>query len=144
MRVTAVLQRIGDRAGMAVSLACGVHCVVLAWALTAMPVVWFSQRLWGVPLAWYARLELGLLIAAVVFAVVGLGLGWRRHRHVGPALLAVAGLALLSTVLVIEWHATRWLGPGLVLGGGVLMVVAHLWNALKVAAGRAGSAPARR
>lgn len=134
MRVTALLQRIGDHAGITVSLLCGIHCVVLAWALTTMPLVWFSQRLWGLPLAWYGRLELALALAAALFAVVGLGLGWRRHRHPGPGLLGSAGVMLLSTVLVIEWHATRWLGPGLVMAGGVLLVSAHLWNAANVAA----------
>lgn len=101
-----------------------------------MPLVWFSQRLWGLPLAWYARLELGLALLAAVSAAVGLGLGWLRHRHLGPGLLGVAGVMLLSTVLVVEWHAARWLGPGLVLGGGAVLVAAHVWNALKVAAHR--------
>jgi hypothetical protein len=136
MRITGLLQRIGDHAGITVSLFCGIHCVVLAWALTTMPLVWFSQRLWGLPLAWYARLELGLVIGAAVFAVLGLGLGWRGHRHPGPGLLGSAGVLLLSTVWVIEWHATRWVGPGLVMAGGLLLVGAHLWNAAKVAAVR--------
>lgn len=144
MQVAALLQRIGDRAGITVSLLCGIHCAVLAWALTAMPLVWFSQRLWGIPLVWYARLELALVILAALFAAVGLGLGWLRHRGYGPGVLGLVGIVLLSTVLVIEWHASRWLGPGLVLGGGLLLVVAHVWNATKVAALRVSLERARR
>lgn len=143
MRTVAVLQRVGDRAGITLSLFCAAHCALLAWALTTMPLVWFSQKLWGLPLAWFARLELGLAAGAVVFALLGLGLGWQRHRHAGPGVVGAAGVLLVSTVLVMEVHAMRWVGPGLVMGGGMLLVAAHLWNVVKLAALRRAPGRAR-
>lgn len=123
-------RRLWDQAGIATALACGLHCIGLAWVLTTMPAVWFSQRLWGIPLAWFGTFERVLLAASLAFALLGLGLGLMRHRHPGPLLLGIVGLCLLATVLVIDWHAMRWVGPGLVMAGGLLLACAHGWNLL--------------
>lgn len=123
-----IWHRLPDHFGIAAALACGVHCMAFAWALTTMPLVWFSQRLWGIPLPWFGTFERVLLAASLAFALLGLGSGLVRHRHPGPLLLGVVGLCLLATVLVIDWHSLRWIGPGLVMGGGVLLAGAHGWN----------------
>jgi hypothetical protein len=133
MPFPSILQKSSDLAGVAASLLCGVHCVAMAWVLTTTPLVWFTQRLWGIPLSWFSRLELGLAAASLVFALAGLGLGWWRHRHPGPPALGALGLALIATLVVIEWHTARILGPAMVLLGGLLLASAHVWNARLVA-----------
>lgn len=118
----------GDIAGMTTSLLCGIHCVVLAWAVTTMPLVWFTRRLWGVSLPVWGRIELGLAMASLSLALVVLGSGWIRHRRVWPLALGVPGAVLVSTVFVLPVHVQPLTGPLLVLAGGVLLVLAHGLN----------------
>lgn len=117
-----------DHAGVVTSLLCGIHCVALAWAVTTTPLVWFSQRLWGVPLPVWARIETGLAWGSLSLAGLALALGWWRHRRLWPLLPALPGAALVASVFHLQFHSRPLLGPGLVLAGGVLLVVAHVLN----------------
>ena len=109
-----------DRAGMVLSVCCGLHCVVT-------PVVFGAAV--GLPLGWLfdESTEALLLIAAVGTAALSLGPSyWRRHRRkrclglfaIGTILLAVAKLGPVSEAFE----------PLTVASGAALIATAHLVN----------------
>lgn len=109
-----------DRAGMALSVCCGLHCIVTPLLLGAAV---------GLPFGWLLAesAETFLLAAAVGTAVLSLGPSyWRRHRRkrclglfaMGAILLAVAKLGPVSEALE----------PITVASGAALIATAHLVN----------------
>lgn len=117
-----------DPLGAFASVACGVHCLAMGMVLTASPVVWFTQRLWGLPLSTWATLEWVLAGISSLLALAAFGLGWRHHRRILPALVGLSGLALLLGVLASRLHAeARWAGV-LMLLAGMLLALGHVLN----------------
>ena len=109
-----------DRAGMVLSVCCGLHCI-LTPLLLGVAV--------GLPLGWLfdESTEALLLIAAVGTAALSLGPSyWRRHRRkrclglfaIGTILLALAKLGPVSEALE----------PLTVASGAALIATAHLVN----------------
>lgn len=117
-----------DRLGAGVSFGCGLHCVVLSLLLAFNPTLWFRLARHGEALRWLFWLEIGLAALAVMLALLAFTLGWQRHRHITPALLAIPGLVALLLGVVSGLHDLRFVGSGLALLGGVLMILAHWHN----------------
>lgn len=74
-----------------------------------------------VPVVW----QLPILYGSLGVALVGLGLGWRRHRRLSPALLFLPGAAAILYPLhealdVSVLTALIWLGLGLLLASAGL------------------------
>jgi len=73
-----------------------------------------------VPTAW----QLPLLYGSLAVALLGFGLGWRRHRRLAPGLLFLLGGAVLlypfhEALEVSMLKALVWLGFGLLLGAAM-------------------------
>jgi hypothetical protein len=73
-----------------------------------------------VPLEW----QLPLLYGSLAVALVGFGLGWRRHRGVAPLLLFLPGAAAVLYPLHVALDVSVlkiliWLGFGLLLAAAV-------------------------
>ncbi|MXY69229.1 MAG: MerC domain-containing protein [Acidobacteriia bacterium] len=109
-----------DRAGMALSVCCGLHCIATPLLLGAAV---------GLPFGWLfaESAETLLLTAAIGTAALSLGPSyWRRHRHkrclglfaMGAILLAAAKLGPVSEALE----------PITVASGAALIATAHLVN----------------
>jgi hypothetical protein len=116
-----------DLMGAGLSLACGLHCAALTVVLFAMPGVWLRGELLGLPLSWWRMSE--LLLAGIAFALATWALiaGWRRHRHVLPAVFGLVGMILVTTGLTVPLlHPAR--SSSMVLAGGIALMVAHLVN----------------
>jgi len=120
MREGASAQRIAhlDRWGMLVSAACLVHCLALPLAAAALPfmAVLLPHEEWT-----HAAL------LALALPVTGLALlrGYLRHRRAGPALLGVAGLALMGGALLAgDDRAVK----AITVAGAVLCAAAHMLN----------------
>ncbi len=118
-----------DRLGAGVSFGCGLHCAALSLLLVLNPTLWFRLARHGDTLRWLFWLEIGLAGLALLLALAAFTLGWRRHRRMAPALLAIPGLAALLLGVVSGLHDLRFVGSGLALTGGVLMILAHWQNA---------------
>jgi hypothetical protein len=109
-----------DRAGMALSLCCGLHCILtplLIGVAASLPFDWLLDD----------STEVLLLAAAVLTGASSLGPSyWRRHRRkhclaifaVGAGLLALAKLGPVGE---------RW-EPWTVASGATLLATAHLVN----------------
>jgi hypothetical protein len=112
------LQERVDRAGIAVSTACAVHCA-FGTALVAAPGLgrWFADE----------RIEAGFAAVALLVAVCALSAGFRRHRQAGPVMLGLVGVAALGTARLVE-TVPRWTEVLVSLAGAGLLIGAHLWN----------------
>lgn len=124
-----------DRMGSLASASCALHCLTLSIAPAIVAVL-------GLDFLANEAVEWGLFGAAVGFALLAAGLGYRVHRNrrvlggfgVGLALLGAARLgeamALFEGTLVLA-----------VLGGAVL-VTSHVMSSRCTRACREGCAPA--
>lgn len=111
-----------DRLGIAMSVVCLVHCLVLPFAIVALPLV---AAQWLHTSTFHTAMALALLPVALLAAVPGL----RMHGRISVAAAMAAGLSLLSTaafagedLLSHEWQI------GLTVLGGAILVAAHAVN----------------
>ncbi|WP_163558740.1 MerC family mercury resistance protein [Halomonas sp. NO4] len=70
-----------------------------------------NEGTWATTIAGFVLLTLGVLVA-----------GFRRHRAIGPPLLAASGAAMVLYALFIDYHAL------VELAGFVLLAAAALWD----------------
>ncbi|MBI3456487.1 MAG: MerC family mercury resistance protein [Candidatus Rokubacteria bacterium] len=102
---------LGSMVSAVLNLGC---CAGLLGPLAPMLVA--GGLLDGVPVAW----RLPLLYGSLAVALVGFGLGWRRHRRLGPLLLFLPGAAAIGypfheALEVWVLQILIWLGFGLLL-----------------------------
>lgn len=112
-----------DRAGFAVSVACGVHCVLtplVVGAAASLPVGWlFSERTEAMMLAVAAALGSLSLLPAYL----------RRHgRKRCLAMFAFGAALLLVSRFALHGGAVE---PWLIAGGATMVAAAH-WTNLRL------------
>ena len=109
-----------DRTGIALSLACGVHCALVPFAIGAaalLPIKWLVSE----------STELWLLVGSVAIALSSLLSGyWLKHRRKWCLVFLVPGLAVLGFVLF--GSINERLEPWIVVGGTSSIVIGHLVN----------------
>ncbi|MBF5055039.1 MerC mercury resistance protein [Alcanivorax sp. 521-1] len=107
-----------DQLGTACSGLCIVHCLatpalVAAGGLGAVGGLLASKSF-----------HLAMLAPVLLFAAASFPSAYRRHRHPGPGLLALAGVGLLIGAHLLP-HALEAL---ITSAGGLALIGAHLWN----------------
>lgn len=108
-----------DAAGMTASFLCVMHCVASPVIAMIVPVIALNE---------------GTTHAVLALAVLSFGLlafvpGYRRHGRPDVIALGAMGVLLIwGSVLLPESLASEVLEVGLTVAGGVIMVVAHLYN----------------
>jgi hypothetical protein len=113
--VTPIRQRL-DRAGIALSALCAVHCLA---SVLLVSVIGIGGELFLNP----AIHRVGLLIATLI-AAVAIGWGAMRHRMAAPFVVAMTGLTFMGGALAVP-HGVQEavltiIGVGLVSLGHVL------------------------
>lgn len=112
---------LADRIGATASFLCAIHCALLPFVLTLLPLL-------GLGFLASHEFERGFVAFAVMLAMVALVIGYRRHRRRLPLLLAVPGLLLLIFgITVVDLH-TLTVHSVLVTCGGLLVASAHFVN----------------
>lgn len=109
-----------DRAGMALSVCCGLHCIATPLLLGAAV---------GLPLGWLLdeSAETLLLTAAVGTAALSLGPSyWLRHRR--KRCLGLFGTGVILLALAKLGPVSEALEPLTVASGAALIATAHLVN----------------
>lgn len=112
---------LADRVGATASFLCAIHCALLPFVLTVLPLL-------GLGFLAGHRFERNFVMFAATLALFALVGGYRRHRRPLPLLLAVPGLALL--LLGVTW-ATDYsivVHSVMVTCGGLLVASAHFVN----------------
>lgn len=111
-----------DRAAILVSVLCLVQCLLLPVAVLALPFV--SAGVLGHELVHVIVLIVVLPLSAAAFAT-----GWRRHRRARMFYPGIAGLLVLVLAAALGRAVLGTVGEALVTsGGGVLLILAHVWN----------------
>ena len=109
-----------DRAGVAVSAACAVHCMLLPLVAGMLPLL-------GLQHFADERIELTLIAITTLIGVVGHTRAYRRHHaHIGPGLLFVIGLSMI--VITRLSHVATVIEPVALGCGGVFAAAAHWMN----------------
>jgi hypothetical protein len=111
-----------DRLGIALSVVCMVHCLMLPLAVLALPMI-------AVQWLHVGAVHTLMAIVLVPVAVLALVPGLRLHRKWGVAGAMAMGLGLLSTAAFAGEGsvAHEWAVP-LTIAGGAILVVAHSIN----------------
>src|SRR5579871_842397 len=110
-----------DNAGATASLLCAVHCALMPMIVTLLPLM-------GLGFLANEATEWGLVALSATLGISSLCLGYRRHRsRRAPAVLAL-GMGLLATGRVAEHRDLGRFGVALVVGGGLTIAAAHLYN----------------
>ena len=109
-----------DRTGIALSLACGVHCALLPFVIGAaalLPIKWLASE----------STELWLLAGSATIALSSLLTSyWLKHRHKRCLVFLVPGVAVLGYVLF--GSISEQLEPWIVAGATSSIAVGHLVN----------------
>ena len=110
-----------DRAGVAISALCLVHCLALPLIAAALPAV----DAWVDP-STHHRVHWGLLAVALPISLAALASGARRHRMHRWLALGVVGLALML-LAVLGWLGVDNEVP-ITIVGVTLLAAAHVGN----------------
>ena len=106
-----------DGLGITASVACAIHCAVLPFMFTSLPLL-------GVNIIHNTSFEYGMIIIAFIIGVSALWHGYRRHHHrLVPFLLLSVGFFFLVLKEILTQHQT-WL----VLPALFFIVSAHYYN----------------
>ena len=109
-----------DRTGIALSLACAVHCALVPLVIGAvafLPAKWLASE----------SAELWLLAGSVVVALSSLlSSYWLKHRHKRCLVFLVPGVAVLG--LVLFGSISAQLEPWIVVAGTSSIAIGHLVN----------------
>ncbi|MBD8900251.1 MerC domain-containing protein [Rhodanobacter sp. DHG33] len=113
---------LADRVGAAASFLCAIHCALLPFVLTVLPLL-------GLEFLAGHRFERNFVLFASSLALFALVGGYRRHHQALPLRLAVPGLLLL--VLGVVWVSEGQhliVHSVMVTCGGLLVASAHFVN----------------
>ena len=119
--VTARWWQLADRIGATASFLCAIHCALLPFVLTVLPLL-------GLGFLAGHRFERDFVIFAATLALFSLVGGYRRHRRPFPLLLAVPGLLLLLLGVTWATDISIVLHSVMVACGGALVASAHFVN----------------
>ena len=111
-----------DRAGVLLSGLCALHCLA---SIVLVSVLGLGGQVLLAP--GIHRVGLGL---AILVGIVTLAFGAVRHRNLAPLGIGAAGIALMSTALMVPHGVTE---AAFTIAGVALVATAHLRN-LRIAA----------
>ena len=107
-----------DTFGATASIACAIHCVVVALLLGAMPALGLLAD---------PRIEWGFLFLSAGIGVVALVPAYGHHHRVAPLLAFAAGIVILATARALAPLAA-WAEVAVVVVGASCLVWAHWTN----------------
>lgn len=117
-----VLIRQLDRLAILLSGVCVLHCLLTPAALALLPLLTLG-------IGGEDHFHELMLWVVLPVSTLGLGLGWRQHRHNGILLLGVASMALLA--FAGTWghhHLPHAAEAALTVVGSLSLAAAHVLN----------------
>ena len=108
-----------DRIGIAVSVLCVIHCVLLPLVISTLP-------LWGIEVLENFWIELMTIAVSFVFGGWAVWKGYQKHhRKSFIPLIFITGLILLIAANLIHVEKAEMM---LKFGGAITITVAHILN----------------
>ncbi|HRK31299.1 MAG TPA: MerC domain-containing protein [Tepidisphaeraceae bacterium] len=122
-----------DKAGVALSVACGVHCLLTPVLLLALPAVGEA----------FHNPIIHKLIALGVTGIASYALwrGYRRHGHLLPLIIGSVGVIAVWAALAVPHethdhdHFHLPLGTIITMAGSALLITGHILNIRNCRAG---------
>ena len=109
-----------DRLGIAFSSACVVHCIMVAFLPFFLPVI--SQYTHS---SWIHFIVLITMLVTTPFAFVP---GYKKHGLTWILAMALIGLLLVISSVIIEGKVSDQLSHGISICGSLFLVFAHAKN----------------
>jgi hypothetical protein len=106
-----------DQLGMTASLACAVHCAVLPFVLTALP-------LFGLSFLAHSWVEMSMIGLSLLIGVYSLSTSYPKHKRLLPIIILVVGFAMIGT----GHYLIENLEAVLIPIGGFTIAFAHYIN----------------
>lgn len=110
-----------DRAGATASFLCAIHCAIMPFVLTVLPLLGLGF-LSSEPVEW------ALLSCSAVLGTLSLCVGFREHKRRRVFGLLGLALAFLVAGRILHEQHLGWWGPIFMVLGGFTMMSAHLLN----------------
>lgn len=112
-----LIRRRLDKAGIAISALCAVHCVLTILLVSGLGV--------GAQFLLAEEIHRFALVIAVLIAAVAIGWGALLHRRREPFVIAMMGLSFMGGALASPHGAQE---AALTIIGVALVSVGHIWN----------------
>jgi hypothetical protein len=116
-----MITRIIDKVGMFSSATCAVHCMLLPFLISILP-------LYGLSFIVNESFEIIMLMASITLAILSLCLGYKTHKNKKMFFLFSAGISLI--LLGRFAHENNWGFSSIVILfiGGLLISGSHFVN----------------
>lgn len=113
-----------DRVGGIASMSCALHCALMAFAPAVVSLLDLEVLKAEV-------FEWGFFLAALAFAALAGGVGYRQHRVAWLPMGFAGGIALLTTARLSEALSLFEGGGALAVAAGAVLLTLHGFNAWK-------------
>lgn len=110
-----------DKVGATASLTCAIHCALMPFVITLLPLM-------GLSFLADQRVEWMLLGISAVIGITSLCLGFREHRSRRALAILSVGIALVAMGRILEIDKKGIWGVPIVVFGGIIIAGAHLLN----------------
>lgn len=108
-----------DKIGITASTACAIHCALLPFVLTLLP-------LWGLEFLGDPFVEISMISGSMVLGVWSLGRSYRKHHQkIMPIMILMLGFTF---IFIGHFAGTDVLEPLLIPAGGFIIAFAHFLN----------------
>lgn len=107
-----------DRIGMTASTLCAIHCAVIPFVISVLP-------LWGLSFLAEEWMEVSMIGLTLTIGIWSLGLSWRKHRKVAAIAIFLSGFLFISLGHVFGHGRTEHLFLPL---GGLIIALSHFIN----------------
>ena len=116
-----MITRIIDKVGMFSSATCAVHCILLPFLITVLP-------LYGLSFIVDESFEIAMLLLSIILAILSLCLGYKIHKNKKMFFLFSVGISFL--LLGRFAHENNWGFGSLVILflGGLMISSSHIIN----------------
>lgn len=106
-----------DQWGMTASLACAIHCAVLPFFMSTLP-------LWGLSFLAYSWVETSMICLSLLIGIWSLSTSYPKHKKLRPVLVLVAGFGFIAA----GHYFLESLEAVLIPLGGFTIAGAHFFN----------------
>jgi hypothetical protein len=114
------MKKVWDRVGIGFSSACVVHCIIVAFLPILFPAIEiYTHQSW-----------IHLIVGFIILFTSPLAFipGYRRHGITWIIGVAIAGLFLILSGIILEKHFSEQISHGISIFGSLLLVFAHAKN----------------